>query len=62
MASDRERKAVEREKLRNIINQWNANRLDIFWLSEPNEVSNNNITDFLVFLIVENCALKLFRC
>lgn len=61
MASDRERKAVEREKLRNIINQWNANRLDIFWLSEPNEVSNNNITDFLSFLIVENYVLKLFR-
>lgn len=62
MASDRERKAVEREKLRNIINQWNANRLDIFWLSEPNEVSNNNITDFLYFFTVENCSLKLFRC
>ncbi|XP_054718595.1 afadin-like isoform X2 [Uloborus diversus] len=37
MASDRERKVQEREKLKNIINQWNANRLDIFWLSEPNE-------------------------
>ncbi|XP_055943711.1 afadin-like isoform X2 [Argiope bruennichi] len=37
MANDRERKAQEREKLKNIIDQWNANRLDIFWLSEPNE-------------------------
>ncbi|KAG8189760.1 hypothetical protein JTE90_012933 [Oedothorax gibbosus] len=37
MANDRERKTQEREKLKNIIDQWNANRLDIFWLSEPNE-------------------------
>lgn len=37
MASDRDRKVQEREKLKNIINQWNVNRLDIFWLSEPNE-------------------------
>ncbi|XP_035207092.1 afadin-like isoform X1 [Stegodyphus dumicola] len=37
MANDHDRKVQEREKLKNIINQWNANRLDIFWLSEPNE-------------------------
>ncbi|XP_042899757.1 afadin isoform X2 [Parasteatoda tepidariorum] len=37
MANDRDKKAQEREKLKNIIDQWNANRLDIFWLSEPNE-------------------------
>lgn len=52
MASDRDRKAVERDKLRNIINQWNANRLDIFWLSEPNEVSNRNISNLLSFTTV----------
>ncbi|XP_050309768.1 afadin isoform X3 [Anthonomus grandis grandis] len=34
-ASDR--RALEREALRNVINQWNANRLDLFELSEPNE-------------------------
>nr|CAI5852288.1 unnamed protein product [Callosobruchus analis] len=32
-----ERRALEREALRNVINQWNANRLDLFELSEPNE-------------------------
>lgn len=31
----------ERENLRNIIQQWNANRLDLFEISEPNEVSNH---------------------
>lgn len=36
-ASDR--RVLEREALRNVIAQWNANRLDLFELSEPNEVS-----------------------
>jgi afadin len=31
-------KVQERENLRNIITQWNANRLDLFEISEPNEV------------------------
>lgn len=33
-----EKRALEREALRNVIAQWNANRLDLFELSEPNEV------------------------
>lgn len=33
------KKAEEREALRGVIQQWNANRLDLFELSEPNEVS-----------------------
>lgn len=33
----------EREALRSVIQQWNANRLDLFELSEPNEVSVNLI-------------------
>lgn len=33
-----DRRALEREALRNVINQWNANRLDLFELSMPNEV------------------------
>ncbi|XP_072396641.1 afadin isoform X2 [Diabrotica undecimpunctata] len=32
-----ERRALEREALRHVVNQWNANRLDLFELSEPNE-------------------------
>ncbi|XP_052123396.1 afadin [Frankliniella occidentalis] len=31
------KKAADREALRHVIQQWNANRLDIFELSEPNE-------------------------
>ena len=31
-------KVSDRETLRNIICQWNANRLDLFEISEPNEV------------------------
>ncbi|XP_025829531.1 afadin isoform X10 [Agrilus planipennis] len=36
-STDRDRRALEREALRNVIAQWNANRLDLFELSEPNE-------------------------
>jgi hypothetical protein len=35
------RRNEEREALRGVIQQWNANRLDLFELSEPNEVSLN---------------------
>ncbi|CAH1129505.1 unnamed protein product [Ceutorhynchus assimilis] len=35
--TNNDRRALEREALRNVINQWNANRLDLFELSEPNE-------------------------
>lgn len=41
--SSGDRRALEREALRNVIAQWNANRLDIFELSEPNEVIFLNI-------------------
>ncbi|CAG0888923.1 unnamed protein product [Darwinula stevensoni] len=37
MDGERMRKIQEQEALRNIITQWNANRLDLFSLSEPNE-------------------------
>jgi afadin len=33
------KKQQEWETLRSVIAQWNANRLDLFELSEPNEVS-----------------------
>lgn len=39
MAADAVNKKAEREALRGVIQQWNANRLDLFELSEPNEVS-----------------------
>lgn len=34
-----DKRMLEREALRNMIQQWNANRLDLFELSEPNEVT-----------------------
>ncbi|XP_048505852.1 afadin isoform X11 [Athalia rosae] len=37
MAAEAANKKVERETLRGVIQQWNANRLDLFELSEPNE-------------------------
>ena len=42
------KKQQERETLRGVIAQWNANRLDLFELSEPNEVS-----------LIEHYALQL---
>lgn len=37
--SANEKRMLEREALRSVIQQWNANRLDLFELSEPDEVS-----------------------
>ncbi|XP_076626504.1 adherens junction formation factor afadin isoform X3 [Colletes latitarsis] len=37
MATELASKKAEREALRGVIQQWNANRLDLFELSEPNE-------------------------
>ncbi|XP_043275722.1 uncharacterized protein cno isoform X2 [Venturia canescens] len=37
MATETANKKAEREALRGVIQQWNANRLDLFELSEPNE-------------------------
>lgn len=36
--SANEKRMMEREALRSVIQQWNANRLDLFELSEPDEV------------------------
>lgn len=40
-----EKRMAEREALRSVIQQWNANRLDLFELSEPDEV-NPFVSDF----------------
>lgn len=36
--SANEKRMLEREALRSVIQQWNANRLDLFELSAPDEV------------------------
>lgn len=38
-----DKRMLEREALRNMIQQWNANRLDLFALSEPNEVISRQV-------------------
>jgi hypothetical protein len=43
-----DRKWRDREALKHIIGQWNANRLDLFSLSEPNEVSICHSLDSLI--------------
>lgn len=42
-----EKRMLEREALRSVIQQWNANRLDLFELSEPDEVSYNNLSVYV---------------
>lgn len=39
------KRTEEREALRGVIAQWNANRLDLFELSEPNDVSTASGSD-----------------
>lgn len=43
-----EKRMAEREALRSVIQQWNANRLDLFELSEPDEV-NLFVSDLMAF-------------
>lgn len=38
-----EKRVAEREALRSVIQQWNANRLDLFELSEPDEASERSV-------------------
>jgi len=54
MATELANKKAEREALRGVIQQWNANRLDLFELSEPNEVS---VTDDLTHLYFARLSL-----
>lgn len=54
MATEQANKKAEREALRGVIQQWNANRLDLFELSEPNEVSIAQ-RQFLIVLKIFNC-------
>lgn len=37
-AAMNDKRMLDREALRSVIQQWNANRLDLFELSEPDEV------------------------
>lgn len=41
----------EREALRSVIQQWNANRLDLFELSEPNEVNEILILYYIIYVL-----------
>jgi hypothetical protein len=48
------KKQQERETLRNVIAQWNANRLDLFELSEPNEVSLDETRNKVIICAFEH--------
>lgn len=62
MATELANKKAEREALRGVIQQWNANRLDLFELSEPNEVSIATVLQTLKFLIEQYyCSSGLFH-
>jgi len=39
-----DKKMLDREAVRSVIQQWNANRLDLFALSEPDEVRSQKLT------------------
>lgn len=46
-----EKRVAEREALRSVIQQWNANRLDLFELSEPDEASVIVVSVSVSFLL-----------
>ena len=48
------RKQHDLETLRNILTSWNANRLDLFELSMPNEVGILILITFMVFTNIWN--------
>lgn len=43
MTAINDKRMLDREALRSVIQQWNANRLDLFELSEPDEVMIVNL-------------------
>lgn len=45
----------EREQLLTIISQWNQNRLDLFALSQPNEVRDDNVLLFNIKVTIHLC-------
>lgn len=61
MATELANKKAEREALRGVIQQWNANRLDLFELSEPNEVSILSYRRYLVFDTVWTVRMDRLR-
>lgn len=62
MATELANKKAEREALRGVIQQWNANRLDLFELSEPNEV-NYYINHVRFFLFLDSINVyTIFIC
>lgn len=55
-----EKRMLDREALRSVIQQWNANRLDLFELSEPNEVIYFFANSLKCFLL-NNFFLNIFH-
>lgn len=49
-----EKRMLDREALRSVIQQWNANRLDLFELSEPDEVSKHTYFFLSLNILTKN--------
>lgn len=62
MTTELANKKAEREALRGVIQQWNANRLDLFELSEPNEVNYYiNHVKFFPVLRFNKCSKCIYN-
>lgn len=59
MSHDTNKKMLDREAVRSVIQQWNANRLDLFALSEPDEVLKL-LKKNHVFTCLNSCFLLFF--
>lgn len=55
-----EKRVAEREALRSVIQQWNANRLDLFELSEPDEASERSVHSILCVDLIETMHAHCF--
>ena len=62
MGEDMQSRAQEWENLRHIIQQWNDNRLDLFEISQPDEVNtfaynliDNDIFIFIIIFVQQRC-------
>lgn len=60
MSHETNKKMLDREAVRSVIQQWNANRLDLFALSEPDEVLNA-IHTFILYTLLNFYTIYVFN-
>lgn len=59
-SSEFDKRLEDRTSLRNLIAQWNANRLDLFELSEPNEVSESVVQNAITSIHVPHSPKQYY--